>query len=73
MALAGDDDGNLAIAEALHEREGIGILGHVDDSVIDTLAVERAGGRGALDAGGSGNWAWEIVRPSADGRPRRRT
>lgn len=45
MLLTGNDDGNLTVAEALHEREGICILGDIDDTVIDAVAVERAGGR----------------------------
>src|SRR5690606_14204494 len=52
MLFSGDHDGNLAVAEALHQFIGSDIGGNVDDGIVDALAVEGAGGRGALNAGG---------------------
>jgi len=52
MGFTSNNNRNLTVSEALNEIVRIGIGGNVDDSIFNALTVERAGGCGALDAGG---------------------
>ena len=54
MLVTGNDNRHLAIAHGFDAGIGFGIFGNVDDGIGQALAVERAGGGGALDAGGLG-------------------
>ena len=54
MLLACDDDRHLAIAEFGYQREGLRVLGDIDNGVSDPLPIKGASGGGALDAGGLG-------------------
>ena len=54
MVFAGDDDGSLLVAQALNELECRGVFGEVDLRVVQSLLVECAVGRVALDTHGLG-------------------
>ena len=51
MVLPRDHHRHLLVTEADHLCEGVLVLGNVDDLIVDAFAIERAIGRGALDAG----------------------
>src|SRR5699024_3110422 len=52
VVLGGDDDRGLDVAEGLDLRQGVGVLGDVDDVVGDARLVQGALGRIALHAEG---------------------
>ena len=44
MLLSRDDYGHLPISEFRHKRESLRVLGDIDNSVVDALAIKGTGG-----------------------------
>src|SRR5690348_11323398 len=52
VAVVGDHDGSLQVAEGLHLLEGVRVLREVQDLVFDPLRIQCAVSRRALHASG---------------------